>query len=106
MVMDLLKKARRKAAFGVENVRSAPGRMIDKQRLNAANRDAKSAVNKTGQAFAYRELGPGYERGYDEKVKKRQKSELERTSKVMQSVSENDKMRLKRLKAIDSYSKK
>ena len=85
MVMDLLKKARRKAAFGVENVTSAPGRMLDNRRLRKANEAMDSAINKTGIE---------------------QRVGLKEAGKTMQSVSENDKMRLKRLKAIDYYSKK
>lgn len=106
MLKDLLKKLRRKAAFGMENVTSAPGRIRDNYRLNKANKRTRSAINKTGAAFSYAKLGPGYERGYDDKVKKMQKTELQSAGKTMQSVSENDKMRLKRLKAIDYYSKK
>ena len=85
MVMDLLKKAKRKAAFGVENVTSTPGRMRDNYRLRQANKTMDSAMNDTGMT---------------------QKRKMEEVGRTMQSVSENNKMRLKRLKAIDYYSKK
>jgi hypothetical protein len=85
MVMNLLKKARRKAAFGVENVMTAPGRMRDNYRLRQANKTMDSAMNKTGMT---------------------QKRKFKEAGKTIQSVSENDKMRLKRLKAINYYSKK
>lgn len=102
MLENLVKTARRRAQFGLAKINpiAATGRMLDRQKLNVASRDAKSAVNKTGQAFAYRELGPGYERGYDDRVKKRQKDELARTSKAMQQVSENNRKRLERLNNI------
>ena len=97
MVMDLLKKAKRKTSFGVENVRSAPGRMIDNYRLDKASKRTRSAINKTGAAFSYMSLGPGYERGYDDKVEKMQKTELKKAGDVMQQVSENNRKRLERL---------
>ena len=85
MLKDLLKKVRRKTAFGMENVTSAPGRIRDNYRLKQANKTMDSAMNDTGMA---------------------QRIKMQETGKTMQSVSENDKMRLKRLKAIDYYSKK
>jgi hypothetical protein len=85
MLKNLLKKVRRKAAFGMENVTSAPGRIRDNYRLKQANRTMDIAMNDTGMA---------------------QRRKMEKANKTMQSVSENDKMRLKRLKAIDYYSKK
>jgi hypothetical protein len=85
MVMNLLKKAKRKIHFGVENATSAPGRMRDNYRLRQANKTMDSAMNKTGMA---------------------QKRKFKEAGKTIQSVSENDKMRLKRLKAINYYTKK
>ncbi len=85
MLKDLLKKVRRKAAFGMENVTSAPGRIRDNYRLKQANKTMDSAMNNTGMA---------------------QRIKMQEAGKTMQSISENDKMRLKRLKAIDYYSKK
>jgi hypothetical protein len=85
MLKDLLKKVRRKAAFGVENAMTTPGRVRDNYRLKQANKTMDSAMNDTGMT---------------------QKTKMEEAGRTMQSVSENDKMRLKRLKAIDYYSKK
>ena len=85
MLKDLLKKARRKAAFGMENITSTPGRIRDNYRLKQANKTMDSAMNDTGME---------------------QRIKMQEAGKAMQSVSENDKMRLKRLKAIDYYSKK
>jgi hypothetical protein len=85
MLKDLLKKVRRKAAFGVENAMTTPGRMRDNYRLKQANKTMDSAMNETGMA---------------------QTKKMQKAGKTMQSVSENDKMRLKRLNAINYYSKK
>jgi len=85
MVMDLLKKAKRKAAFGVENATSAPGRMLDNRRLRKANETIDKAMGETGI---------------------RQRRKMQEAGKTMQEVSENNKTRLNRLRAIDYYSKK
>jgi len=85
MLKDLLKKVRRKTTFGMENVITTPGRLRDNYRLKQANKTMDSAMNDIGMT---------------------QKRKMEEAGRTMQSVSENDKMRLKRLKAIDYYSKK
>ena len=100
MLKDVLKSVRRKAAFGVENIKTAPGRWMDERNLNDASKRSTSAVNKTGQAFALRELGPGWQRGYDNMVKRKQQSELKQAGKTMQNVSENNRKRLERLNNI------
>lgn len=84
---NLLKTARRKAAFGVENATSAPGRFMDQRKLKRLKRKQTNAFNTMG------------------KLPRMSKYELEEAGKGMQKISENNRNRLTRLKAIDYYSK-
>jgi len=98
MITSILKGLKR----GVEGVRTAPVRAYDNYRLNKASDLTKSAVNKTGGFFAAgnTRLGDPQSRGYDDRVKQEQKDLLQKSGKVMQSVSENNRKRLDRLNKI------
>lgn len=87
MLKDVLKSVRRKAAFGVENAISAPGRFMDERKLKRLEKNQTNVLNKTGQTPYM------------------QKSELKEIGKGMQEVSKRNKDRLTKLKAIDYYSK-
>lgn len=87
MLKNLLKSVRRKAAFGVENAVSAPGRFMDERKLKSLKRKETNAFNKM------------------DKFPRIAKSELEEAGAGMQKISENNRDRLTRLKAIDYYSK-
>jgi hypothetical protein len=102
MLKNLVKTVKRRAQFGLAKVNpvAAIGRRVDNYRLDKASKRTRSAINKTGAAFSYAKLGPGYERGYDDKVKKMQKTELQSAGKTMQQVSENNRKRLERLNNI------
>jgi len=84
---NLVKTVRRRAAFGVENATSAPGRFMDERKLKRLKRKQTNAFNKM------------------DKLPRIAKSELEETGAGMQKISENNRDRLTRLKAIDYYSK-
>jgi hypothetical protein len=100
MLKDLLKGIKKRAAFGVENVMSARGRLIDNDNLKVADRVTRSAINKTGQAFASRRLGNPQARGYDDLVKRVQKRELKQAGDYLQKTSENKRKRVERLEEL------
>lgn len=87
MLKDVLKSAKRKVHFGLENALSTPGRFMDERKLKRLEKNQTAVMNNTGQL--------PYE----------QKAELKEIEKGIEGVSKRNKNRLTKLKAIDYYTK-
>jgi hypothetical protein len=83
--MGIVKKAKELAKTGIRRARINADGIIGSIQEKAGNKYMQSAVNKTGQNFSERQLGPaGKTWGgmtYDDRVKKTQREMLEKVQK-------------------------